>query len=157
MPITPALIGKGISGLAATPSVDKESQTLADRLLASVGFTVWVDEEEKIDAVTAISGSGSAYVFYFIEALQEAAARLGLSEEQGRNLAIATFEGAAQLANNSNESPSFLRESITSKGGTTAAALATFDSLDVKESIVQGAIAADKRATAMADEFSKAD
>ena len=96
-------------------------------MLGAVGETVWFDDEAKIDAVTAISGSGPAYVFYFIEAMQEAARQLGMDEAQGRALAVATFTGAAQLAANSDEPPSVLRERVTSKGGTTAAALASFD------------------------------
>jgi pyrroline-5-carboxylate reductase len=94
-------------------------------------------------------------VFYFIEALQEAARRLGMDEAQGRALAVATFTGAAQLAAPSDEAPSVLRERVTSKGGTTAAALAAFDAQNVKEAIVRGALAADARAKEMGEEFGK--
>ena len=125
------------------------------RCWARSAQTVWFDDEAKIDAVTAISGSGPAYVFYFIEALQEAARQLGMDEAQGRALAVATFTGAAQLAAKSDEPPSVLRERVTSKGGTTAAALASFDASGIKDAIVRGVLAADARAKEMGDEFGK--
>lgn len=155
MPNTPALIGMGVTGLVATADVDEAGHELASQVLGAVGETVWVDDEAKIDAVTAISGSGPAYVFYFIEALQEAARQLGLDEAQGRALAVATFTGAAQLAANSDEAPGVLRERVTSKGGTTAAALASFEASGIKEAIVRGALAADARAKEMGDEIGK--
>ena len=155
MPNTPALIGMGVTGLVALGGVDDAGRALASQVLGAVGQTVWFDNEAKIDAVTAISGSGPAYVFYFIEALQEAARQLGMDEAQGRALAVATFTGAAQLAAQSDEPPSVLRERVTSKGGTTAAALAAFDAQHVKDSIVRGALAADARAKEMGEEFGK--
>ncbi|CAB3640385.1 pyrroline-5-carboxylate reductase [Trinickia soli] len=153
MPNTPALIGQGVTGLAALAGVDEAGRALATDVLGAVGTTVWFDDESKIDAVTAISGSGPAYVFYFIEAMQEAARRLGLSDEEGRALALGTFAGAAQLAVQSDESAAVLRERVTSKGGTTAAALAAFDAQGVKEAIVKGALAAEARAKVMGDEL----
>ncbi|CAD6525084.1 pyrroline-5-carboxylate reductase [Paraburkholderia sabiae] len=155
MPNTPALIGMGVTGLVATEGVDEAGRELASQVLGAVGQTVWFDDEAKIDAVTAISGSGPAYVFYFIEAMQEAARQLGMDEEQGRALAVATFTGAAQLAAQSGEPASVLRERVTSKGGTTAAALASFDAQGVKDAIVRGALAADARAREMGEEFGK--
>jgi pyrroline-5-carboxylate reductase len=155
MPNTPALIGMGVTGLTALSGVDEAGRTMASNILGAVGETVWFDDEKKLDAVTAISGSGPAYVFYFIEALQEAARRLGLSDEEGRALALSTFAGAAQLAVQSNEPASVLRERVTSKGGTTAAALASFDARSVKEAIVAGVLAADARAKEMGDELGK--
>ncbi|HVE05977.1 MAG TPA: pyrroline-5-carboxylate reductase [Paraburkholderia sp.] len=155
MPNTPALIGMGVAGLVALDGVDQAGRALASQVLGAVGQTVWFDDETKIDAVTAISGSGPAYVFYFIEALQEAARRLGMDDAQGRALAVATFTGAAQLAAQSDEAPSVLRERVTSKGGTTAAALAAFDAQNVREAIVRGALAADARAKEMGEEFGK--
>ncbi|PLZ03289.1 pyrroline-5-carboxylate reductase [Burkholderia sp. WAC0059] len=155
MPNTPALIGMGATGLAAGGGVDEADRALASSVLGAVGQTVWVDDEAKIDAVTAISGSGPAYVFYFIEALEEAARRLGMDAAQGRALAAATFAGAAQLALQSDEPPSVLRERVTSKGGTTAAALASFDASGIKEAIVRGALAADARAKDMGEEFGR--
>ncbi|HEV3105152.1 MAG TPA: pyrroline-5-carboxylate reductase [Trinickia sp.] len=155
MPNTPALIGMGVAGLVALPGVDEAGRVLASQVLGAVGETVWFDDEAKIDAVTAISGSGPAYVFYFIEAMQEAARRLGLTDDQGRTLALATFAGAAQLALQSDEPASVLRERVTSKGGTTAAALTSFDAQAVKEAIVKGVLAADARAKEMGDEFGR--
>ncbi|HEY3595915.1 MAG TPA: pyrroline-5-carboxylate reductase [Paraburkholderia sp.] len=155
MPNTPALIGMGVAGLVALDGVDEAGRALASQVLGAVGQTVWFDDEAKIDAVTAISGSGPAYVFYFIEALQEAARRLGMDDAQGRALAIATFTGAAQLAAQSDEPAAVLRERVTSKGGTTAAALASFDAQHVKDAIVRGALAADARAKEMGEEFGK--
>ncbi|MGX7005543.1 pyrroline-5-carboxylate reductase [Caballeronia sp. KNU42] len=156
MPNTPALIGMGVTGLAALPGVDSAAKALASKVLEAVGEIVWFGDEAKIDAVTAISGSGPAYVFYFIEAMQEAARQLGMDEEQGRALAVATFTGAAQLAAQSSEPASVLRERVTSKGGTTAAALASFDAQGVKDAIVRGALAADARAKEMGEELGKA-
>ncbi|MFP6556868.1 pyrroline-5-carboxylate reductase [Paraburkholderia sp. B3] len=155
MPNTPALIGMGATGLVASGGVDAAGRQLASDVLGAVGQTVWFDDESKIDAVTGISGSGPAYVFYFIEALEEAARQLGMDEKQGRALAIATFTGAAQLALQSEEPPSVLRERVTSKGGTTAAALASFDASGIKDAIVRGALAADARAKEMGEEFGK--
>jgi pyrroline-5-carboxylate reductase len=156
MPNTPALIGMGVTGLAALPGVNEASKALASQVLDAVGETVWFDDEAMLDAVTGISGSGPAYVFYFIEAMQEAARQLGMDEHQGRALAVATFTGAAQLAAQSGEPASVLRERVTSKGGTTAAALASFDAQGVKDAIVRGALAAAARAKDMGDEFGAA-
>ncbi len=155
MPNTPALIGMGVTGLAPLPGVDAAGRELAAQVLGAVGETVWFEDEAMIDAVTAISGSGPAYVFYFIEALEEAARQLGMDASQGRALAVATFSGAAQLAAQSGEAASVLRERVTSKGGTTAAALASFEALGVKDAIVRGALAADARAKEMGDELGK--
>ena len=141
MPNTPALIGAGITGLCALPEVSAEQRAAADRVLRAVGTTVWIEDEAKIDGVTAISGSGPAYVFLFIEALQQAAADLGFTPEQGRQLAIETVQGAAALAAQSTEPASILRERVTSKGGTTAAALQVMAEKGVKEGIVAGSAA----------------
>jgi len=145
MPNTPALIGAGITGLCARPEVSTEQRAAADRVLRTVGTTVWIEDEAKIDGVTAISGSGPAYVFLFIEALQQAAADLGFTPEQGRLLAIETVQGAAALAANSAEPASVLRERVTSKGGTTAAALQVMADTGVKAGIVAGCMAAAAR------------
>ncbi|MGH8807591.1 MAG: pyrroline-5-carboxylate reductase [Noviherbaspirillum sp.] len=153
MPNTPALIGMGVTGLSALPGVDHAGKALASNVLEAVGVAVWFDEESKIDAVTAIAGSGPAYVFYFIEAMQEAARQLGLDENEGRTLAIATFTGAARLAAQSVEPASALRERVTSKGGTTAAAIASFEVSGIKDAIVRGVLAAKARATVLGDEL----
>lgn len=153
MPNTPALVGKGITGMFALPGVSAHEQQIADDILRSVGLTSWMTQEQQIDAVTAISGSGPAYVFYFIEALQQAAQELGLSAEQGNQFAIATFEGAAQLAMHSSEPVSILRERVTSKGGTTYAALSSLEAAGVGQSIVTAVKAAAVRAAELGDEF----
>jgi len=145
MPNTPALIGAGITGLCALPEVSADQRAAADRVLRAVGTTLWIADEAKIDGVTAISGSGPAYVFLFIEALQQAAAELGFTPEQGRQLAIETVQGAAGLAAQSAEPASILRERVTSKGGTTAAALAVMAERGVKEGIIAGCHAAAAR------------
>jgi pyrroline-5-carboxylate reductase len=145
MPNTPALIGAGITGLCALPEVSAAEREAADRVLRAVGSTVWIADEAKMDGVTAISGSGPAYVFLFIEALQQAAAELGFTPEQGRQLAIETVLGAAALAAQSSEPASILRERVTSKGGTTEAALLKMAEQGVKEGIVAGVKAAQAR------------
>ena len=157
MPNTPALIGMGITGMVAMAGVSEQQRTFADDILRAVGATVWLDDESKIDAVTALSGSGPAYVFYFIEAMQQAAAELGLSAEQGTQLALATFSGAAQLAIRSTEPVSLLRERVTSKGGTTYAALTSMEDSGVKAAIVKAVQAAAHRGKAMGDEMGAAD
>jgi pyrroline-5-carboxylate reductase len=145
MPNTPALIGQGITGMVAMAGVTPAQKAAADGVLAAVGKTVWLDDEALIDPVTAVSGSGPAYVFYFMEAMQQAAEELGLTSAQGRDLAIATFTGAAQLAAHSNESVEVLRERVTSKGGTTYAALTSMQAAGVKEAIVAAVKAAAAR------------
>ena len=145
MPNTPALIGAGITGLCALPEVSADERALADRVLKAVGSTVWIESEARMDAVTAISGSGPAYVFLFIEALQQAAAEFGFTPEQGRQLAIETVQGAAALAAQSSEPASLLRERVTSKGGTTEAALKMMAEKGVKDGIVAGCHAAEAR------------
>jgi pyrroline-5-carboxylate reductase len=145
MPNTPALIGAGITGLCALPEVSADQRAAADRVLRAVGTTVWIEDEAKIDGVTAISGSGPAYVFLFIEALQQAATELGFTPEQGRQLAIETVQGAAALAAQSSEPASTLRERVTSKGGTTEAALRVMAEKGVRDGIVAGCHAAAAR------------
>lgn len=156
MPNTPALIGQGITGLAALPEVDAAGRALAETVLQAVGPVVWCTDESQIDAITALSGSGPAYVFYFIEALQEAAAQLGLNADQGRALALATFTGAAQLAAQSDEPANVLRARVTSKGGTTAAAVASFEADQVKQAIVRAVLAANARSRELGDELGAA-
>ena len=157
MPNTPALIGMGITGMVAAAGVSAQQKQAADGILRAVGPTVWLDDEAKIDAVTAVSGSGPAYVFYFIEAMQQAAAELGLSAEQGTQLALATFAGAAQLAVRSSEPVALLRERVTSKGGTTYAALTSMEQSGVKAAIVTAVKAAAARGKEMGDELGAAD
>ncbi|MQY51446.1 pyrroline-5-carboxylate reductase [Rhodocyclus gracilis] len=153
MPNTPALIGAGVTGLYASAAVTPHERALAERILAAAGETLWVRDETQIDAVTAVSGSGPAYLFLLVEAMQQAASELGLSAEAGRRLAVGTVLGAAQLAAQTGEPASVLRERVTSKGGTTAAALAVMAERCVKEGIVAGVLAADERSRELGDQL----
>ena len=153
MPNTPALIRAGITGAVAQPDVSKSQHDKADRILRSVGEVLWLEDESLLDPVTAVSGSGPAYVFYFIEALQEAAREMGFNAEQARKLALETFVGAARLAQQSDQPVAVLRERVTSKGGTTAAALAQFERDDVRGRIVEAVRAARDRAAEMGQQF----
>jgi pyrroline-5-carboxylate reductase len=153
MPNTPALIGRGIAGLFGRPAVSDADREMAESVLAPTGECLWVDREDDLDAVTAMSGSGPAYVFYFVEAMMQAAVEMGLSEAQGRQLALATFSGAAALAQGSADAPSVLRERVTSKGGTTHAAITALEAAGVKESFVRALHAARARAKELGDEF----
>ncbi len=155
MPNTPALVGKGVTGAVAMAGVSDTQRQIADAMLRAVGETVWIADEAQMDAVTAISGSGPAYVFYFIEAMQQAALELGLTEQQGRQLAQATFAGAAELAIRSDEPVSLLRERVTSKGGTTYAALTSMEASGVKAALVKALHAAAERGRELGEEFGK--
>ncbi|MCV2371049.1 pyrroline-5-carboxylate reductase [Roseateles oligotrophus] len=153
MPNTPALIGQGIAGLYARPEVTPADKALVEQVLAPTGQTLWVARETDLDAVTALSGSGPAYFFYFVEAMMDSAVELGLSAEQGRQLALATCAGAAALAQQSSESPATLRERVTSKGGTTYAALSSMQADGVAQAIQRAVKAAQQRARELGDEF----
>ena len=153
MPNTPALIGLGISGLYARAAVGAAQRAQVEALLAPTGQTVWVDREDDLDAVTALSGSGPAYVFYFVEAMIAAAQQMGLSAAQGKQLALATFAGATELAATSDEPPQVLRERVTSKGGTTHAALTSLEASGVKAAFIAALRAAQQRAHELGDEF----
>jgi pyrroline-5-carboxylate reductase len=146
MPNTPAMIGRGIAGLYARDVVDEAGRALAEAVLAPTGELLWVAAEDDLDAVTALSGSGPAYVFYLVEAMIEAAQRMGLSADQGKRLALATFAGAAELASRSSEPPQVLRERVTSKGGTTHAAITSLQADDVAAAMVRAVLAAQRRA-----------
>jgi pyrroline-5-carboxylate reductase len=153
MPNTPALIGMGIAGLFATPAVSASDRTAAEQVLAPSSELLWLDREADLDAVTALSGSGPAYVYYFIEAMVQAAGEMGLSAEQGRRLALHTFAGATAMAQRSSETPAELRQRVTSKGGTTYAALMSLDNDSVKAAFVRALHAARERARTLGDEF----
>jgi len=153
MPNTPALVGQGVTGLFARPDVSPSERDFIDGLVAPTGQALWVDQEHDLDAVTALSGSGPAYVFYFIEAMTQAAQDMGLSAEQGRALALATFGGATTLATQSDDSPATLRDKVTSKGGTTYAALSAMEAAGVKASFIAAMRAAQQRAGELGDEF----
>ncbi|MEY3637727.1 MAG: Pyrroline-5-carboxylate reductase [Pseudomonadota bacterium] len=156
MPNTPALVGQGITGLFACPSVTPADQALVEQVIGTTGQFIWVQQESQLDAVTALSGSGPAYVFYFLEAMTEAGVGMGLSAEQAYQLAVATFSGAASLAAASSESPEVLRQRVTSKGGTTYAALTAMEAAGIKPAFVKAMQAAEQRARELGDEFGKA-
>ena len=153
MPNTPALIGKGITALYARSAVSLAGKAWIERIVANMGEFLWLDAESQLDAVTAISGSGPAYVFYFLEAMTEAAVKMGLSPEQGRRLAVSTFSGASELAHRSEEPLETLRQRVTSKGGTTYAALTSMENDGVKQRFIQAMNAAEQRAKELGDEF----
>ena len=155
MPNTPALVGQGITGLFARAGVSAPDQHLIEQVLKSTGEFLWVQQEADLDTVTALSGSGPAYVFYFLEAMTEAGVKMGLPEAQAYHLAKATFGGATHLARQSVESPEVLRQRVTSKGGTTYAALTSMADDHVKEAFIKGMLAAQKRASELGDEFGK--
>jgi pyrroline-5-carboxylate reductase len=155
MPNTPALVGKGISGVFAAKSVDAAGRALVSAVLAAAGDQVWVENEAMIDAVTGVSGSGPAYVFYFLEALEAAARDLGFAPADARKLAYATFAGAMALAEASPAEPAALRAQVTSKGGTTERALASMEADAVKAKIVAAVKAAALRAAELGDAFGR--
>lgn len=146
MPNTPALIGQGMTGMFASNAVNESERKLVETLLAPTGRCLWVGHESDLDAVTALSGSGPAYVFYFLEAMRQAGSELGLSPETAYALALQTFAGATALAAQSNEPPEVLRERVTSKGGTTYAALQHMEAAGVKKAFVGAMHAAAIRA-----------
>ncbi|MDN3919254.1 pyrroline-5-carboxylate reductase [Roseateles violae] len=153
MPNTPALIGRGIAGLYARAAVSPADRVEVEAVLAPTGATLWVEGEDDLDAVTALSGSGPAYFFYVVEAMMTAAQQMGLSAEQGRRLALATCGGAAALGLQSEDSPTLLREKVTSKGGTTHAAISSLQAEGVGEAIQRAVLAAQRRARELGDEF----
>ncbi len=153
MPNTPASIGEGIAGLFARAAVSDDDRAAIERVLAPTGETLWVALENDLDAVTALSGSGPAYVFFFLEAMMQAAADMGLDAAQGRRLALATFKGATSLARVSEATPETLRSRVTSRGGTTYAAITAMEAAGVKPAIVQAVRAAQTRARELGDEF----
>lgn len=155
MPNTPALIRCGVTALYAMPAVKPEQCHHAEAVLAAVGSTLWIDDEEMLDAVTAVSGSGPAYVFYFIEAMQQAAYELGLDEAQARQVVLDTFLGASKLAESSKEDIATLRARVTSKNGTTERALLSLEANQVKMDIVAAIHAAAVRSKEMGDELGK--
>ncbi|MGA8031026.1 MAG: pyrroline-5-carboxylate reductase [Casimicrobiaceae bacterium] len=154
MPNTPALVGAGISGVYAMPAARDHAATAAE-ILGACGEVIWLDDEQRLDAVTGISGSGPAYVFYFLEALERAARELGFSEGDARRLAYATFDGSIRLAMQSDDAPSTLRANVTSKGGTTARAIEAMNAGRVAEHIVAAVKAAAARATELGEEFGR--
>jgi len=155
MPNTPALIGAGVTGLYALPGVSEAERKQAEAILGAVGGTVWVEDEALMDAVTAVSGSGPAYVFWFIEQLARSGESLGLAPETARKLALETVLGAARLAAQSADSPATLRERVTSKGGTTEAALKAFEEQKLAERFLRAIEAARDRGAELGSQLAK--
>ena len=153
LPNTPALIGKGVTALFARPAVSAADRLTVESVIQTTGDYLWLAQEEQLDAVTALSGSGPAYVFYFIEAMIQAGTAMGLSREQAHQLAVGTFVGASALAQDSNEPPEVLRERVTSKGGTTYAAISSMEQAGIKQQFMHAMQAARRRAAELGDEF----
>lgn len=150
MPNTPSLVGLGAAGIAAGPFASDADLEIAKKLMGAVGVVAVVTEPE-LDAVTALSGSGPAYVFYLLEAMLEATEQMGLDAEISRALALATVSGAAKLMQESGEDAATLRSKVTSKGGTTEAALKTMEARGAKKSIIEGILAAQARSKELAN------
>jgi pyrroline-5-carboxylate reductase len=155
MPNTPSLVRSGVAGLYAAPGVDELDKKNAESILAAVGTTLWVDDEEMLHTVTAISGSGPAYVFYFIESMQQAGIELGLTPTQARQLSLQTFAGASKLASLSDEDVAVLRARVTSKGGTTEQAIQTMEENAIQCKIIAAVHAANRRSRELSDEFNR--
>ncbi len=155
MPNTPALVGAGITGAYAPAGIDAAGRALAAQVLEAVGEVVWVDAEAMLDAVTGVSGSGPAYVFYFLEGLERAGHELGLSAADARRLAYATFAGAIRLAQASEAAPETLRAQVTSKGGTTERGIGVLEAHAVQAAFVAAVKAAAARATELGDELAR--
>ena len=155
MPNTPALIGAGISGLYALPEVSAEERKRAETILGAVGEVVWLADEKLLDPVTAVSASGPAYVFWFIEQLAASAEKLGIPKGDALKLALHTVLGAAKLAASAKESPAELRKQVTSRGGTTEAALKVFDEEKLAERFARAIEAASRRGGELGEEFGK--
>jgi pyrroline-5-carboxylate reductase len=153
MPNTPALIQSGVTGLYALPEVSTAHKEVAEKILNAVGSSVWLQDEVMLDGVTAISGSGPAYVFYFIEAMQQAARELGFNDAAAKRLVIDTFLGAAKLADASADDVAVLRARVTSKNGTTERALLSMEKNEVKSHIIAAVHAAAIRSKEMGDEL----
>ena len=155
MPNTPALVRQGTAGLYAMAGVSEEDRLHAQSLLRAVGSVVWVEKESDLDAVTAVSGSGPAYVFYFMEAMIKAALSLGLSETAARQLVQDTVSGAAQLAKDGPDRPEILRRKVTSPGGTTEAALSVFERERMQSIVIQAMQAASKRSCELGESLDR--
>ncbi|MEJ6021571.1 pyrroline-5-carboxylate reductase [Ramlibacter sp. PS4R-6] len=153
MPNTPALVGQGMTALFARPAVAAQDKQWVEDVIATTGEFLWVGAEQDLDAVTALSGSGPAYVFFYLEAMTQAGVEMGLPREQAYRLAVGTFAGASALAKASDEPPEVLRQRVTSKGGTTYAAITSMEQDDMKARFVKALHAARRRAQELGDEF----
>ncbi|MDH5231372.1 MAG: pyrroline-5-carboxylate reductase [Gammaproteobacteria bacterium] len=153
MPNTPALVGTGATGLFANEQVSTEQREQAETIMRAVGIALWVETEDMIDTVTALSGSGPAYFFYFMEAMEQSAVNMGMDVQTAQLLTIQTALGAAKLALESDDTPAVLRQKVTSPGGTTEAALNVLAQENVHQAITQAMQAAKTRAAELAKEF----
>jgi pyrroline-5-carboxylate reductase len=153
MPNRPALQGCGMTGLFATDNVSIEHRKLAEGILNAVGATIWLEQESHMDVVTAISGSGPAYFFLLIEMLEQSGVALGLAPDVSHRLAVETAYGSGLMAREAKEPASVLREQVTSKGGTTAAALDVLEAQKVRDIFAAAIQAAARRSAQIADEF----
>jgi pyrroline-5-carboxylate reductase len=153
MPNTPALVRAAITGLFALPEVNTREKRSAETILKAVGSVLWVEHEELLDAVTAVSGSGPAYVFYFMEAMEQAGIELGLDGIQSHQLSLETFLGAAKLVSISRENVAALRAKVTSKNGTTEHAIKAMENDEINKKIVRAIHASYKRSRELANEF----
>ncbi len=153
MPNTPSLLQCGASGLFANPLVSHDQKQQAENIMSAVGIVIWVDTEEQINAVTAVSGSGPAYFFLMMEAMQQAGEELGLTAEVSQKLVLQTALGAARMATESDDSPTKLRQMVTSKGGTTEQAILSFQSADYQKIVSNALKAANDRSISLADEL----
>jgi pyrroline-5-carboxylate reductase len=153
MPNTPALVGKGMTALFARPAVTAADRERVEQVIATTGESLWVAQESQLDAVTALSGSGPAYVFFFLEAMVQAGVQMGLSPQQAHRLAVGTFVGASELARASEDSPEVLRQRVTSKGGTTYAAITSMEDDRMQALFVKALHVAQLRARELGDEF----
>ncbi len=155
MPNTPALVHTGATALLANSRVSAEQKQLAEQILQTVGITLWVDDEARLDAVTALSGSGPAYFFLFMEALQAAGEALGLDTATAQALTLQTALGAARMADQSDVDTATLRARVTSRGGTTEQALLSFEQADLCNIVLQALTAACHQSRQLADELGK--
>ena len=155
MPNTPALVQAGMSGIYAAPGVVAADRELTEKIFTSIGKVVWLDEESQIDGLTAISGSGPAYVFYFMEALQAAALAQGFSAEVAHLLAYQTVAGSVKLALESEDDAGTLRVKVTSRGGTTERAINAFENSQMRATIIAAAAAAAARSRELGEELGR--
>jgi pyrroline-5-carboxylate reductase len=153
MPNTPALVGEGMTGLFSNSDQRAHGRLLAERVMSAVGQCVWVSNESDLDLVTAISGSGPAYFFLFMESLADAAVELGMSPQTAHQLSVQTALGAAKLAQTSDDALAKLRENVTSPGGTTEQAIKSFEAAELRAIVMSATRAAKKRSIELSEEF----
>lgn len=157
MPNTPALIRAGVTGLFPLQAVDADARQLTEDIMSAIGSWFWVSAEAMMDSVTAVSGSGPAYAFYFMEAMETGALQAGFDAQSARQMALDTVLGAARLAAEGGESFAVLRQRVTSKGGTTEAALNTMNAAGVAAGVIAGMLAAEARGRELGEQLGRDD